>query len=89
MLELKHSEIQLKAKGSEDLVSKLQYGDIKAIADVFNIDHKKIRSILLGRYFGDKRIVECAERLVAFYASVDLEYNVKSIINSYAATNQD
>lgn len=83
MLELKHSQIQLKAKGSESLVAKLQYGDVKRMAEVFDTPHQKVYAIVSGKYFGDKRIVECAEKLVAFYDQVELSTNVEAIINSY------
>lgn len=88
MVELKHSTTPDKYKGSPELRSKLQTGDVKAIADVLGMDYQKVLYVISGRYHGEREIVECAERLAAFYEDVKLTETVNQIINSYGSTNQ-
>lgn len=84
---VEHKNSTLKAKGSEDLRKGLIVGDIKMIAEHFNLPYMKVSDVIRGRYFGDKNVVECAERIVAFYKEVDIEKNVKQIIESYEPAN--
>lgn len=88
MVEHKHSNVLIKAKGSEALKSRLHTGNIKEISKAFGIEYMKAYNVIAGKYYGDKRIVDCAERIVSFYDSVQLENNVSNIINSYGSTNQ-
>lgn len=85
MVEFKKSTVLVieKAKGSEDLANALLVGDLKNIAKRFQRPYATVSSIVRGRQYGDKNIVECAERIIAFYKEVEIEKNVKQIIESY------
>lgn len=87
MVELKHSDVLIKAKGSPALKDRLNRGNIKDIAAIFGIEYMKVYNVIAGKYYGDKRIVDCAERIVAFYDSVGLDANVEKIIASYGRSN--
>ena len=86
---VEHKNSTLKAKGSENLRKGLIVGDIKMIAEHFKLPYVSVSDVIRGRYFGDKDVVECAERIVAFYQQVDIENNVKQIIESYEPTNSN
>ena len=83
MKDLKHSSYTVKATGSMALKSKLMQGDIKAMAFHFKKPYMTMYHILSGKQSGDKNIVECAERIVAFYEKVEISKNVSNIIKSY------
>ena len=87
MVQFNNSTIQIKAKGSPKLLSGLQIGDLKMIATHFGYTYTTVRGVIVGKHHGDKDIVECAERIVAFYKSVKLSESVKSIIHSYEKSN--
>ncbi len=87
MLDEKTSTIITKAKGSLALRGGLQTGDIKAIAIHFNETYAITLNVISGKHFGSKDIVECAERIVAFYKKVKLTETVTEIINSYEKAN--
>jgi len=87
MKTLKHSTYLIKAKGSTNLRNALQYGDVRAIAAHFNLSYTKVHAVISGKHAGDKNIVECAERIAAFYDSVDLNTIVTNIIKSYEYKN--
>lgn len=83
MEDLKHSTYEVRAKGSKALRNALQYGDVRAIAVHFNQPYTRVHGILSGKHHGDKDIVECAERIVAYYARIELKESVEEIIRSY------
>lgn len=83
MLDLKHSTYTTKAKGSSDLKDRLKTGDIKAIADHFALTYVSAYNIITGKHNGDVQVVQCAERIAAFYNEVNLDHTVTSIIKSY------
>ena len=80
---------KVRAKGSLELANKLMKGDFKRIAEGLGFHLTTVMNVVRGKQFGDSRIVECAEQLVAFYQSLDIEFNVKTIIENHAATNKD
>ena len=89
MVELKYSDIQTRAKGSEHLKDKLNQGDIKAISEAFNTAYQRTYYIIEGRFYGEKEIIECAERIAAFYDEIKLRKTVKDIIKSYERVDQN
>lgn len=87
MEDLKHGTYVVKAKGSMQLRQGLKYGDVRAIALHFKMPYANVHSILCGKHAGDKRLVECAERIVNYYNEVELDNTIESIIKSYETTN--
>lgn len=85
--EFKHSTYELKAKGSKQLRNALQYGDIRAISVHFKQPYDKVHGVISGKHAGDKNIIECAERIVAYYERIDLVNSVSEIIESYPIPN--
>lgn len=85
MVDGKHSVIYVKGRGSQELNDKLLRGDLQLIADAFDENYSKVRSIIVGKHFGDLNIVRCAEALVAYYDEVKLKNKVKQIIDEHAA----
>lgn len=75
-----------KATGSKKLKAALKLGDIKAIAEHFKVPYHTVYYIISGRNKGDKKIVDCAKEIVAFYQKVDMDKTVTSIIKSYEPT---
>lgn len=89
MVEHIHSTVQEKAKGSEGLRKGLRNGDLKKMAAQFNTPYMRVSAIVRGRHFGEKEIVECAERLCAFYKEIQIEETVNQIIESYEPINKN
>lgn len=87
MVELRYSEIRdAKLKGSEALRERLNQGDIKAISETLGIEYQVVYAVIVGKYFGKKEIVECAERIASFYDSVNFKETVAQILESYGQT---
>lgn len=70
-----------KAKGSIELLEQLLGGDVKAISEALNISYPVVRNVISGRNAGDKKIIDAAQDLAAFYASVKLKDKRDRIIN--------
>lgn len=88
MLELKHSTMPDKYKGSPELKSKLLNGDVKAISEALNIEYTKVNNVLSGNYYGERVIVECAERLAALYDELNLTERQNQILKEYGTIDQ-
>ncbi len=80
-------EILTKAKGSLELKKSLKTNDIKAISVHFNESYVKTKGVIEGKHFGHPSIVECAQKLSAFYAKIKLNQTVDQIIKSYEPIN--
>lgn len=87
MVEENLSTVKIRAKGSYELGKRLRNGDLKRITEHFKRPYMTVSAIVRGRQYGDANIVECAERIVAYYDEIQIEDNVTKIIESYAPTN--
>lgn len=79
----KHSKSIVKAKGSPELNDKLLTGDVQRIADAFGMPYYKLRGAIVGKHYGDIRVIRCAEALADFYDSVNLRDKVEQILHSH------
>ena len=80
-------QVVTKAKGSVELKKSLKINDIKAISVHLNESYVKTRGVIEGKHFGHPSIVECAQKISAFYADIKLNETVENIITSYEPIN--
>jgi hypothetical protein len=72
-----------KSKGSDELMSLMLHGDVKDIANAFDIPYPKAYNWISGKNYGNKLVVDCAKDLANFYKESNLSKNRIDIINSY------
>ena len=87
MVVSKNSTIKVKAKGSPELKDSLLQGDIKRIAKLFNKGYQSVYLVIIGTNYGDKEIIEVAEKLAAFYKSCHIDANRDLIFKGHGETN--
>lgn len=81
------TQLQIKAKGSKELKDSLLQGDIKRIAKCFGKGYQAVYLVIIGTNYGDKNIVDCAEKLAAFYKSCHIDANRDLIFKNYEDLN--
>lgn len=82
-------QINTKARGTKELRERMKYGDIGRIAKAFNSDYINTYNVILGKASGDKRVLDCALEIAAFYEEVNLEGRINEIIQKHATANEN
>lgn len=87
MGQLRYAKRTVTIRGSKELLKRLKNGDVKKISEGLNENYAKTYAVIEGRYTSEPEIVECAEAIVAYYESIQLDETVNKIIKSYESTN--
>lgn len=72
-------------EASEDLRAALPYGAQRQMAETFGCSERWIGRVISGKNNGDKRIVECANKIA--FVHFDASEEIKEILNEYEAVN--